>query len=135
MTYVSDLMSPITSVISMTQSLAEAAQFVSGEDDAVLVLSLTNQPRGLITEADIAQIVAEHPETWPKKRCAYVIPEKLESVEPDDTADKALPLYRAGGARPLLVAEGGQAVGILYPNHVFASSLDQPQSRMSGSSE
>ncbi|TLP96787.1 CBS domain-containing protein [Nesterenkonia salmonea] len=135
MTHVSDLMSPITSVISMTQSVAEAAQFLSGEDDAVLVLGMTNQPRGLITEEAVAQVIAEYPETWPKKRCACVIPEELEFVRPDDTAEEVIRLYKDGGARPLTVVENDYAVGILYPNPVFLESLEQPESRMSGSSE
>ncbi len=135
MTYVSDLMSPITSVISMTQSVAEAAQLLSGEDDAVLVLGMTNQPRGLITEAAIAQVVAEYPETWPKKRCACIIPEELEFVRPDDTTEDVIRLYQDGGPRPLTVVGNINAVGILYPSPVFVQTLSQPESRMSGSSD
>lgn len=140
MTSVSNLMSPITSVISMTQSVAEAAHFLSGEDDAVLVLGMTNQPRGLITESAVARVVEQYPETWRKKRCACIIPEELEFLGPDDTVDKALTLYREGGARPLPVIEKSQAVGILYPNAVSVwsgqkSGSGQPQSRMSGSSD
>jgi predicted transcriptional regulator len=129
-TYVSDLMSPITSAVSVTHSLADAAQLVSGEDNAVLVLGLSNLPRGLITEADVARIVAEHPETWQKKRCACVIPEEFESVRPDHSLEDVVDLYRAGGARPFAVIKGERAIGILYPHLVFAESLNEPASQM-----
>ncbi|TLP72938.1 CBS domain-containing protein [Nesterenkonia sphaerica] len=125
MRYVSDLMSPVTSVVSVTHSLAEAAQLVSGEDQAVLVLGLSNQPRGLITEADIAQVVAQFPETWTKKRCACMILEEFESVRPDHTVDDVVELYRAGGARPFVVLQDDEAIGILYPTSVFANSLEE----------
>lgn len=123
---VMDLMSRVESVVSVTSPLRDAAALVRGMDAAVLVVGLSHQPLGLITEAALAQVARKHPEQWEKKRCAGLLGAAPEPLGPEDPIEAVLARYRHFGAQPLLVLEGGDAVGIIYPDPVFSWCLTQP---------
>ncbi|MCH8566555.1 hypothetical protein LTH96_12605 [Nesterenkonia sp. LB17] len=125
---VSDLMSPVESVVSVTASLSDAAALVRGLDAAALVVGLSHQPLGLITEAVLAEVALEHPAQWEKKRCAALIGVAPGPLSPEDPIEEVLARYRISGAQPLLVLDGDYAVGIIYPDPVFSWCLTQPSS-------
>lgn len=125
---VGTLMSGIGPVVSVTAPLRDVAAMVQGPDAAALVIGLSEQPLGLVTESALADVAARHPQQWQKKRCAALIglmpgPGPLA---PADPIEEALDRYRCFGAQPLLVLEEDRAVGILYPDPVFSWCLTQP---------
>lgn len=130
MTSVNQLMSAITSNLFVTQSLQEAEALVcdgntSGGETAALVNDLSHRPVGLITEADLAEIAARHPGDWRKKRCACLLTEDLDFLRPEHDIEGVLERYRADDVRPLLVLEGDDPVGVVYPPAVFAWCAEQ----------
>ncbi|TDS84793.1 CBS domain-containing protein [Nesterenkonia aurantiaca] len=134
---VNQLMSGITSNLFVTQSLHDAAALlcdgnISGGEIAALVSDLSHRPVGLITEADLAEIAARHPGDWRKKRCACLLTEDLDFLRPEHDIEGVLERYRADDVKPLLVLEGDDPVGIVYPEAVFASCAEQRSPIWSG---
>lgn len=125
---VGDLMSPVESVISVTAPLRDAAELVHRLDAAALVIGLSHQPLGLITEAALTDVARRHPGQWEKKRCAALIGATPGPLSPADPIREVLARYRRSGAQPLLVLDGDQAAGIIYPDPVFSWCLTQPSS-------
>lgn len=125
MTRISEVMSPVAATIFVTQSVEDAAALVSGGkasggETAVLVLGLSHQPMGLITGAELTEIAARRPGDWKKTRCACLVSGDLDFLRPDDSVEGLIGRYRADGTKPLLVLNGPDPVGIVYPEAVFA---------------
>ncbi|MGJ9372496.1 CBS domain-containing protein [Nesterenkonia sp. CF4.4] len=118
-TRVGDLMSAIESVVSVTAPLRDAAELVHRLDAAALVIGLSHQPLGLITEAALTDVARSHPGQWEKKRCAALIGAAPGPLSPSDPIQDVLACYRRSGAQPLLVLDEDEAVGIIYPDPVF----------------
>ncbi|TDS87657.1 hypothetical protein [Nesterenkonia aurantiaca] len=123
---VMDLMSRVESVVSVTAPLRDAAALVRGMDAAVLVVGLSHQPMGLITEAALSEVAGKHPEQWEKKRCAALVGASPQPLGLEDPIEAVLARYRVSGAQPLLVLDRDEAVGIIYPDPVFSWCLTQP---------
>ncbi|GAA1145894.1 CBS domain-containing protein [Nesterenkonia lutea] len=124
-TTVDQLMSSIERTISVTRSLEDAARLVSGTNTAALLLGLSHQPLGLISESDLASEAAEDPERWKRRRCACLAQSVEDSLTPTDSLETVLGRYRDAEAKPLLVVDDFQPVGILYPDDVFAWCLEE----------
>lgn len=123
MTTVRALMTPIRRRISVTQSLGEAAHLIDGVDGGAVLLDLSHRPVGLITESDLAERAARHPERWRRMRCACLVKSTADFLAPGDPVECALARYRTGDPLPLLVLDRMQAVGTLLPDDVFAWCL------------
>lgn len=126
--HVHELMLPIERTISVTQSLDDAARLVSGTETPAVLLDLSHQPVGLITQSALASAAAEDPERWKRRRCAGLAQSPVDFLTPENSIESVLSRYRDGEATPLLVVDGGQAVGILHQDDVFAWCLEQPVS-------
>ncbi|WP_218221682.1 CBS domain-containing protein [Nesterenkonia sp. Act20] len=125
---VRDLMLPIERAITVTHSLEDAAGLVIGTEAPVLLLDLSHQPVGLITESALAAMAAQEPERWKRRRCACLVQSPAEFLTPEESIESVLGRYRDGDVKPLLVLEEGQAVGILHQDDVFTWCLEQPVS-------
>lgn len=121
-------MSSIESVVSVTAPLRDAVSLVRGLEAAVLVVGLSHQPLGLITDAALAEVASRHPHAWERRRCAALIGAAPAPLRPEDPMAEVLARYRVSGAQPLLVLEDVSAVGIIYPDPVFSWCLTQPSS-------
>lgn len=118
LTSVRDLLSPIRQVLWGTQSLEEAALRLDAEGEAVVVLNLSARPMGLLTKADVDLLAQREPKTWRRKRCACLMPASLTHLQLSDSLEDVIACCQSGRITPLLVFDGGQAVGIIYPSTV-----------------
>lgn len=125
---VRQLMSPVERAISVTQSLDEAARLVCETQAPAVLVDLSHQPVGLITESSLAAVAARDPERWSRRRCACLVQSAADFLTPEESIESVLGRYRDGEATPLLVLEGNRAVGILHQDDVFTWCLEQPVS-------
>lgn len=116
---VRDLMSPITCVVSVAQTLGSAAQRLSTPDRAALMLNLRREPAGIVTREDLAALAESDPAGWRRRLCARLCPEEVIRLREDDPVQSVLWRYRQETAMPLLVCDGTDPVGILYPEDVY----------------
>lgn len=120
MTQVRDLMDPPTATVWWSQSILEATRRMTEDADTIVVLDLSNRAAGLITRADVDRMVAQHPQTWTKKRCACLTRPAQNRMRPDQSIEGVIWRYQREGVKPLLVFNGEEAVGVLHPGPVLS---------------
>jgi CBS domain-containing protein len=110
---VRDVMTPGVRTVSPSQSLAEAAEVMKGEDVGSVPVVEEGRLAGILTDRDIViRAVAERrdPQTV---RVDEVASHDLVSVDPEQDLDEALALMARHQVRRLPVVEQGQLVGML----------------------
>ena len=110
---VRDVMTPGVRTVSASQSLADAAEVMKGEDVGSVPVVEEGRLTGILTDRDIVtRAVAERrdPQTV---RVEEVVSRELVTVEPDQDLDEALALMARHQVRRLPVVEEGRLVGML----------------------
>jgi CBS domain-containing protein len=110
---VRDVMTPGVRTVSPSQSLAEAAEVMKGEDVGSVPVVEEGRLAGIVTDRDIVtRAVAERRDPQTVK-VVEVASRELVTVEPEQDLDEALALMARHQVRRLPVVEQGQLVGML----------------------
>ena len=110
---VRDVMTPGVRTLSPSQSLAEAAEVMKGEDVGSVPVVEEGRLAGIVTDRDIVtRAVAERRDPQTVK-VSEVGSRELVTVEPEQDLDAALALMAHHQVRRLPVVEAGQLVGML----------------------
>jgi CBS domain-containing protein len=110
---VRDVMTPGVRTVSPSQSLAEAAEVMKGEDVGSVPVVEEGRLAGIVTDRDIVtRAVAERRDPQTVK-VDEVASRDLVTVEPEQDLDEALALMARHQVRRLPVVEQGQLVGML----------------------
>ena len=110
---VRDVMTPGVRTVSPSQSLAEAAEVMKGEDVGSVPVVEEGRLAGIVTDRDIVtRAVAERRDPQAVK-VGEVASQELVTVEPEQDLDEALALMARHQVRRLPVVEAGQLVGML----------------------
>jgi CBS domain-containing protein len=110
---VREVMTPAVRTVSPSQSLAEAAEVMKGEDVGSVPVVEEGRLAGIVTDRDIVtRAVAERrdPQTV---TVVEVASRELVTVEPEQDLDEALALMARHQVRRLPVVEAGRLVGML----------------------
>jgi CBS domain-containing protein len=106
-------MTPGVRSVSPSQSLAEAAEVMKGEDVGSVPVVEEGRLAGIVTDRDIVtRAVAERRDPQTVK-VEEVASRDLVTVEPEQDLDEALALMARHQVRRLPVVERGQLVGML----------------------
>jgi CBS domain-containing protein len=110
---VRDVMTPGVRTVSPSQSLAEAAEVMKGEDVGAVPVVEEGRLAGIVTDRDIViRAVADRRDPQTVK-VEEVASGDLVTVEPEQDLDQALALMARHQVRRLPVVEQGQLVGML----------------------
>ena len=110
---VRDVMTAGVRTVSPSQSLAEAAEVMKGEDVGSVPVVQEGRLAGIVTDRDIVtRAVAERRDPQTVK-VDEVASRELVTVEPEQDLDEALALMARHQVRRLPVVEEGQLVGML----------------------
>jgi CBS domain-containing protein len=110
---VKDVMTPAVQTVRPSQSLAEAAEVMKGEDVGTLPVVEEGRLAGILTDRDIViRAVAERLDPQAVK-VGEVASRELVTVEPEQDLDEALALMARHQVRRLPVLEEGRLVGML----------------------
>jgi CBS domain-containing protein len=110
---VREAMTPGVSAVSPSQSLAEAAELMKGEDVGSVPVVEEGRLTGILTDRDIVtRAVAERRDPQTVK-VDEVASRELVTVEPEQDLDEALALMARHQVRRLPVVEQGRLVGML----------------------
>jgi len=110
---VRDVMTPTVQTVSPSQSLAEAAEVMKGEDVGSVPVVEEGRLAGILTDRDIVtRAVAERRDPQAVK-VDEVASRELVTVEPEQDLDEALALMARHQVRRLPVVEQGRLVGML----------------------
>ena len=110
---VRDVMTPGVRSVSPSQSLAEAAGVMKGEDVGSVHVVEGGRLAGIVTDRDIViRAVADRRDPQTVK-VEEVASRDLVTVEPEQDLDEALALMARHQVRRLPVVEQGQLVGML----------------------
>jgi CBS domain-containing protein len=110
---VRDVMTPTVRTVSPSQSLAEAAEVMKGEDVGSVPVVEEGRLAGILTDRDIVmRAVAERRDPQAVK-VDEVASRELVTVEPEQDLDEALALMARHQVRRLPVVEQGRLVGML----------------------
>jgi|SRR2546430_3160864 len=110
---VRDVMTPGVRTVSPSQSLAEAAAVMKGEDVGSVPVVEDDRLAGIVTDRDIViRAVAERRDPRTVK-VDEVASRQLVTVEPEQDLDEALALMARHQVRRLPVVEAGRLVGML----------------------
>jgi CBS domain-containing protein len=110
---VRDVMTPTIQTVSPSQSLAEAAEVMKGEDVGSVPVVEEGRLAGILTDRDIVmRAVAERRDPQAVK-VDEVASRELVTVEPEQDLDEALALMARHQVRRLPVVEQGRLVGML----------------------
>ena len=110
---VRDVMTPSVRTVSPSQSLAEAAEVMKGEDVGAVPVVEEGRLAGIVTDRDIViRAVADRRDPQTVK-VEEVASRDLVTVEPEQDLDQALALMARHQVRRLPVVEQGQLVGML----------------------
>jgi CBS domain-containing protein len=110
---VRDVMTPGIRTVSPSQSLAEAAEVMKGEDVSSVPVVEEGLLTGILTNRDIVtRTVAERRDPQTVK-VDEIASRELVTVEPEQDLDEALALMARHQVRRLPVVEEGRLVGML----------------------
>jgi CBS domain-containing protein len=110
---VRDVMTPGVRTVSPSQSLAEAAEVMKGEDVGSVPVVEEGRLAGIVTDRDIViRAVAERRDPQTVK-VDEIASRELVTVEPEQDMDEALALMASHQVRRLPVVEAGRLVGML----------------------
>jgi CBS domain-containing protein len=122
---VREAMTASVSSVSPSQSLADAAEVMKGEDIGSVPIVEDGRLKGIVTDRDIVtRAVAERrdPQTV---RVEEIASHDLVTVDPGQDLDEALALMAHHKVRRLPVLEDGQLVGMLAQADVAIEAREQ----------
>jgi CBS domain-containing protein len=110
---VRDVMTPSVRTVSASQSLADVAEVMKGEDVGSVPVVEESRLTGIVTDRDIVtRAVAERRDPQTVK-VDEIASREMVTVEPEQDLDEALALMARHQVRRLPVVEKGQLVGML----------------------
>jgi CBS domain-containing protein len=110
---VRDVMTPSVRTVSASQSLADVAEVMKGEDVGSVPVVEEGRLTGIVTDRDIVtRAVAERRDPQTVK-VDEIASREMVTVEPEQDLDEALALMARHQVRRLPVVEKGQLVGML----------------------
>jgi CBS domain-containing protein len=119
-------MTPSITTVSPSQSLADAAEVMKGEDVGSVPVVSEGGLVGILTDRDIVtRVVAERRDPQSVK-VDDVASRELVTVEPEQDLDDALELMARHKVRRLPVVEQGQLVGMLAQADVALEAKEKP---------
>ena len=122
---VRDVMTPGVRSVSPSQSLAEAAEVMKGEDVGSVPVVEEGRLAGIVTDRDIViRAVADRRDPQTVK-VEEVASRDLVTVEPEQDLDEALALMARHQVRRLPVVEQGQLVGMLVQADVALEAKEK----------
>ena len=117
-------MTASVSSVSPSQSLADAAEVMKGQNIGSVPVVEEGRLKGLVTDRDIVtRAVAERRDPQ-SMRVEEIASHDLVTVEPDQDLDEALALMAHHKVRRLPVVEEGQLVGMLAQADVALEARD-----------
>src|SRR5690625_1310665 len=132
-TTVREVLSPIGPTVLASHPLGQAAHEISVWGEPVVVMDVSDQPLGVITEDDLDSVALDDAATlvalddtaefdntahWRKIPCSRLVEVPQHVLRADDPIERVLALYRQDEAHPLLVFDGQIAIGIVHPRSV-----------------
>jgi CBS domain-containing protein len=112
-THVADVMTSTVRTAHPSQSLAEAAEMMKGDDVGSVPVVDGGRLIGILTDRDIVtRAVAERRDPQ-AVTVDEIASREMITVQPDQDLDEALRLMAAHQVRRLPVVDGGQLVGML----------------------
>jgi CBS domain-containing protein len=112
-THVADVMTSTVRTAHPSQSLAEAAEMMKGDDVGSVPVVDGGRLIGIVTDRDIVtRAVAERRDPQ-AVTVDEIASREMITVQPDQDLDEALRLMAAHQVRRLPVVDGGQLVGML----------------------
>jgi CBS domain-containing protein len=122
---VREAMTASVSSVSPSQSLADAAEVMKGEDVGSVPVVEEGRLRGIVTDRDIVtRAVAERRDPQ-SVRIEEIASHDLVTVEPEQDLDEALALMAHHKVRRLPVLEEGRLVGMLAQADVAIKAKEQ----------
>jgi CBS domain-containing protein len=122
---VREAMTASVSSVSPSQSLADAAEVMKGEDVGSVPVVEEGRLRGIVTDRDIVtRAVAERRDPQ-SVRVEEIASHDLVTVEPEQDLDEALALMAHHKVRRLPVLEEGRLVGMLAQADVAIKAKEQ----------
>jgi len=118
--------------VSPSQSLADAAEMMKGQDVGSVPVVEEGRLKGIVTDRDIVtRAVAERRDPQSVK-VEEIASHDLVTIEPDQDLDEALALMAHHKVRRLPVVEEGQLVGMLAQADVALEARDARVGEMVG---
>jgi hypothetical protein len=133
-TTVREVLSPIGPTVLASHSLGQAAHEISVWGEPVVVMDVSDQPLGVITEDDLDSIALDDAATlvalddtaefgnttdWRKMPCSRLVEAPQHVLRAEDPIERVLAHYQQHEVYPLLVFDGQHAVGIVHPGSVY----------------
>jgi CBS domain-containing protein len=129
---VREAMTASVSSVSPSQSLADAAEMMKGEDVGSVPVVEEGRLKAIVTDRDIVtRAVAERRDPQSVK-VEEIASHDLVTIEPDQDLDEALALMAHHKVRRLPVVEEGQLVGMLAQADVALEARDARVGEMVG---
>lgn len=131
---VREVLSPIGPTVLASHPLGQAAHEISVWGEPVVVMDVSDQPLGVITEDDLDSIALDDAATlvalddtaefdnaahWRKIPCSRLVEAPQHVLRADDPIELVLAHYQQHEVYPLLVFDGQHAVGIVHPGSVY----------------
>src|SRR5690625_3733290 len=133
-TTVREVLSPIGPTVLASHPLGQAAHEISVWGEPVVVMDVSDQPLGVITEDDLDSVALDDAATlvalddtaefdntahWRKIPCSRLVEVPQHVLYVDDPIERVLAQYEQDQVHPLLVFDGQNAVGIIHPTSVY----------------
>lgn len=131
---VREVLSPIGPTVLASHPLGQAAHEISVWGEPVVVMDVSDQPLGVITEDDLDSVALDDAATlvalddtaefdnaahWRKIPCSRLVEVPQQVLRADDPIARVLAQYQQDEAHPLLVFDGQNAIGIVHPRSVY----------------
>ena len=144
-TTVRELMSPIGPTVLASHSLGQAAHEIGVWGEPVVVMDVSDQPLGVITEDDLDSVALDGAATlvalddttdfdnaanWRKIPCSRLVEVPQQVLRADDPIECVLAQYQQDEAHPLLVFDGQNAIGIVHPRSVYEWCAENDPDRL-----
>ena len=131
---VREVLSPIGPTVLASHPLGQAAHEISVWGEPVVVMDVSDQPLGVITEDDLDSVALDDAATlvalddtaefdnaaqWRKIPCSRLVEAPQHVLRAYDPIELVLAHYQQHEVYPLLVFDGQHAVGIVHPGSVY----------------
>jgi CBS domain-containing protein len=127
---VREAMTASVSSVSPSQSLADAAQMMKGEDVGSVPVVEEGRLAGIVTDRDIVTRAVAEQRNPQDVRVEEIASHDLVTVEPEQDLDEALALMARHKIRRLPVLEEGRLVGMLAQADVALEAKEKQVGEM-----
>jgi CBS domain-containing protein len=127
---VREAMTPSVSSVSPSQSLADAAEVMKGEDVGSVPVVEEGRLAGIVTDRDIVTRAVAERRNPQAVRVEEIASHDLVTVEPERDLDEALALMARHKVRRLPVLEEGRLVGMLAQADIALEAKEEKVGEM-----